>query len=188
VVYAVTLTEEMPAAELRGHFVPKGDHFEWMDGPALRAWRLGARLVLNEIDRASGDVLTFLMVILDDPETAMVTLPTGETVRPNPQFSVVATMNGNVLNDLTSGLRDRFPVTIEVTEVHPEALALLPEHLRDAARNTSLVDDSSRRLSIRVWYEFARLEGLLGTEMAAQACFARRAGDVLTALKIARAA
>lgn len=186
-VYATTLTEEMPAAELRGHFVPKGDHFEWMDGPALTAWRQGARLVLNEIDRASGDVLTFLMVILDDPETAMVTLPTGETVRPSSAFSVVATMNGNILNDLTAGLRDRFSVTIEIDEVHPDALALLPAPLRAAARNTTLVDEAARRLSVRVWYEFVRLRALLGEEIAAHACFGKRAQDAMNALKIGAA-
>lgn len=184
-VYAVTLTEEMPSAELRGHFVPVGGDFKWMDGPALLAWRQGARLVLNEIDRASGDILTFLMVILDDIETAMVTLPTGETVRPADDFSVVATMNGSVLTDLTPALRDRFPVTIDIDEVHPDALARLPKELRVAAKSTTLAEPQ-RRLSVRVWLEFVRLQSQVGEDMAMRACFGKRADDALNALKIAR--
>ena len=52
-VYQITMTEETPAAEIRGHFLPKGDEMVWMDGPAVLAWKEGARLVINEIDRAS---------------------------------------------------------------------------------------------------------------------------------------
>mgnify|MGYP001605112979 CR=1 FL=1 len=185
-VYAVTLTEEMPSAELRGHFVPVGSEFKWMDGPALLAWRQGARLVLNEIDRASGDILTFLMVILDDVETAMITLPTGETVRPVKDFSVVATMNGDVLTDLTPALRDRFPVTIDIDEVHPDALARLPKALRSAAKSTTLTEPQ-RRLSVRVWLEFVRLQPQIGDELAMRACFGKRADDAFNALKIASA-
>src|SRR5258708_30146392 len=55
-VYNLTCTEEMPAAEIRGHFVPAGDRFVWMAGPGTRAMREGARLVINQIEKASGDV------------------------------------------------------------------------------------------------------------------------------------
>src|SRR4051794_2398115 len=57
-VASCTLTPETPAAEIRGFFVPRGnDGFVWQDGPATAAWRSGGRLVLNEIDRGSGDLL-----------------------------------------------------------------------------------------------------------------------------------
>ena len=185
IVYAVTLTEEMPSAELRGHYVPHKQDFIWQDGPAIAAWRNGARLVLNEIDKASGDCLTFLMAILDDPDTTMITLPTGETVRPTNGFTIIATMNGNPGSDLPQPLRDRFPVCIEINEVHPQALAQLPEDLRMVVRNTTLVEDSARRMSIRVWLEFVKLRTMTNNDIASAACFGKRSGDVLAALKIA---
>jgi MoxR-like ATPase len=177
-IFAVTLTEDMPAAELRGHWVPVEGRFEWRDGTAVAAWRSGGRLVLNEIDRASGDALTFLMAILDDPQTAALTLPSNETVRPAAHFSVVATMNGDPSTDLRPALQDRFPVAITVDEIHPKALEQLPEDLRSAAIGTR---------SIRVWMEFARLRALEGERFAARACFGHRADEMLTALRVGRA-
>src|SRR5579872_385453 len=91
-VFNIYLTDETPAAELRGHYVPKGTEWIWKHGPAIMAWLVGGRLVINEINNASGDALDFLMAILDDHEIARLTLPTGETVRPHPNFRVVATM------------------------------------------------------------------------------------------------
>src|SRR5574339_225733 len=54
-LYAVTLTEETPAAELRGHFIPKGGEMIWHDGPFVKALKQGARLVVNEVTHASAD-------------------------------------------------------------------------------------------------------------------------------------
>ncbi len=190
-VYQITMTEETPAAEIRGHFLPKGDEMVWMDGPAIRAWREGARLVINEIDRASADSLSLMYAILDDPEFAELTLPTGETVRPAKGFHVVATMNGEPY-DLPLALRDRFPVTIEVTDVNPEAIAALPTDLQVPARESALVSDEDRRLSIRLWMEFGSLRSKLnrkfsskekGTVMAAKAIFGPRWSEALRAIK-----
>ena len=93
-VYNVYMTEETPAAELRGHFIPRGTSWEWMHGPAIRAWMEGSRLVINEINAASGDALDFLLAVLDDKSMAGITLPNGESVKPHPGFNCVATMNG----------------------------------------------------------------------------------------------
>lgn len=183
-VFALTCSEEMAAAELRGHYVPNGDRFVWQDGPAIAAWRCGGRLVINEVDKASGDAQTFLYAILDDRDSARLTLPTGEDVAPAAGFSVVATMNGDAEVDLPDALRDRFPVTIEVRAVHPNALAKLPADLRPAAERGVLAAESERRTSIRVWYVFAALRTAVGAETAAKACFGARAADVLNALKI----
>lgn len=190
-VYQVTMTDETPAAEIRGHFIPKGEEMVWMDGPGIRAWREGARLVVNEIDRASADSLSFMYALLDDPEFAELTLPTGEVVRPAEGFHVVATMNGSPY-DLPLALQDRFPVTIEVMDVNPEAIEALPEDLRVPARESALVANEDRRLSIRMWMEFASLRPKLnskfkskvkGTEMAAQAIFGARWNEALKAIK-----
>jgi MoxR-like ATPase len=182
-LFSVTMTPETPAAELRGHYVPQGSQFVWQDGAAIKAWRFGGRWVINEIDHAGGDALSFLLNCLDSAETACLTLPTGELVKPHPQFQAVATMNGSP-DDLPSALRDRFPVCIEVDAVHPSAVESLPSDLRNAALGSALAD-SDRRVSIRAWQCFASLRASIGDAAAAQAIFAQRAKDVLDSLKLA---
>lgn len=186
-LYSITITQDTPAAELRGHYVPNGDRFVWQDGPAVTAWREGARLVVNEIDHAGGDCLSFLLALLDNPETAMMTLPTGETVRPAQGFQCVATMNGQPDEALPPALRDRFPVCIHVEEAHPDAIASLPEDLRDAARGT-VAASGDRRITLRAWLAFAGLRDKVGMETAALAVFGKdRARDVMSSLRIASA-
>lgn len=182
-LFSLTLTPETPAAELRGHYIPVGNEFQWQDGPAIKAWRFGGRLVINEIDHAGGDCLSFLLNCLDSQETACLTLPTGEMVKPHPQFQAVATMNGNP-EELPSALLDRFPVCIEVDAVHPSALETLPHELRNVCLGSALADDE-RRISIRAWQCFAHLRNSVGAEAAAAAVFAKRAKDVLDGLKMA---
>lgn len=187
-VYNLTLTEETPAAELRGHFIPKGQEFVWMDGPALTAFKRGARLVLNEIDKASGDALTFCHALLDDPGIARITLPykseEGETVTvtPHPDFHVVATMNGEP-DDLPEALRDRFAVRINVDKVHPDAIASLPKELRKIA-SKGISKDGERSVSIRGWNAFVQLREIVGEENAARAVFGSRADTILNTIKI----
>lgn len=183
-VFALTCSEEMAAAELRGHYVPRGGEFVWQDGPAMAAWSCGGRLVINEVDKASADALTFLYAVLDDAESARITLPNGEDRQPKAGFSVVATMNGDPDMDLPEALRDRFPVCIEVRSVHPEALRALPADLRGPAEKGVLAPEAERRTSIRVWLEFARLRPVVGVDVAARACFGARAKDVVNGLKV----
>jgi nitric oxide reductase NorQ protein len=190
-VYQITMTEETPAAEIRGHFLPKGDEMVWMDGPAVRAWKEGARLVINEIDRASADSLSLLYAILDDPEFAEFTLPTGEIVRPKKGFHTVATMNGEP-GELPLPLQDRFPVTIEVIALNPEALKALPQDLQQVAKESAFTKDENRRLSIRMWMEFATLRVKLakshgsvkGPVLAAKAVFGKRWEEAIRAIEL----
>lgn len=186
-IYAITITPEMPAAELRGHYVPADGKFIWRDGPAISAWRNGGRLVINEIDHATGDVLSFLHNLLDDPESARMTLPTGETVRPKEGFQVIATMNG-VPADLPEAMRSRFPVTIEITNPNPDAIAALPEDLRNLALGSTVNPDEKLRINIRSWFEYARLRVKMTEEKAAKAVFGSRADEVLKSVKLAKAA
>lgn len=187
-VYQITMTDETPMAELRGHYIAKGSEWVWVDGPATIAWRKGARLVVNEIDRASEDALSFLYVIMDDPEFAKTTLPTGEVIAPASGFQVVATMNG-VPEDLPEALQDRFPVDIEITDIHPKALEQLPEDLQEPAKNSTQARSDGRRLSIRSWLEFAQLREKLGAQTAAEAIFGiEQAENVLVALRVAEKA
>jgi hypothetical protein len=184
-LFTVTMTPDTPAAELRGHYVPVGNEFKWQDGPAIRAWREGGRLVINEIDHAGGDALSFLLACLDSAETACLTLPNGEMVRPAAGFQAVATMNGDPEEDLPPALRDRFPVAIEITEAHPDGIASLPQDLQMAATGSVVASDPSRRVTLRAWLAFASLRSRIGSEAAARAVFRSRAADVLDALKIA---
>lgn len=172
-VYSVTVTMETPAAELRGHYLPRGDSFEWHDGPAIRAWREGARLVLNEIDQASGDAATFLHAILDDPDVARLTLPTGETVRPARGFHVVATTNAADLPlVLPEALLDRFAARIHVDAPHPQALSALRNNGLASLVAATIRNDPDKRVSMRQAMAFRRLclDGV-DREVAAAAIF-----------------
>lgn len=187
-VYNVTLTDETPAAELRGHYLPAGAEWKWQDGPALSAYRNGGILVLNELDHASGDALDFLHNLLDDPNASRITLPSGETVFPHDDFRAVATMNSHY-NDLCvdrPAVGDRFAVAIEVLIPHPDAVAALPEDLREVAANSAGSDLSDDRpATLRRWKAYGNLRETIGETDAAIAVFAHRAAEVCDAVKLA---
>ena len=184
-VLNVTITEDTSGAELRGHYHPRGGEFVWVDGPAVTAYRTGARLVINEIDHAGADAASFLLGLLDDKASARLTMPNGETVVRHPDFSCVATMNG-VPSDLSPALQDRFVVAVEVDAPHPDALASLPADLQSAAAGTCTHPDPARRISLRSWLAFAALRQRIPAPLAAAAVFGpERAADVLQSLTIA---
>lgn len=182
-VYNITLSDETPAAELRGHFVPIGSEWKWMHGPAVRAYLEGAVLILDEIDKASQDALDFLHGLLNDPDVARITLPNGETITPKAGFQVIATMNGE-LEDLQPALQDRFAISIEVRDPHPDAIAALPTDLQSAAKKVEDYENAERPATLRRWAAFAMLRDLpdVGAEEAAKAVFAHRAGELLDAI------
>jgi len=159
-VYCVTLTEETSAAELRGSYMIREGSFVWHDGPFVRAMREGKRLVINELQHAGADVLALLFPILESWDTARLTLPTGETLRPQGGFRVIATDN-RPPDGLPEALQDRFAGTLRVTEPHPDALATLNEDLQAAARNSSGLEDG-RQISVRGWTALQTLEPTLG--------------------------
>lgn len=181
----ITITPETPAAELRGHYHPRGGEFVWCDGPIVAAMRSGGRVVLNEIDHAGGDTLSFLLAALDNAESCRITLPSGETVRPAHGFHVVGTMNGRP-EDLLPALRDRFAATVEILEPHPAAIDALPEDLRNAARGT-VTAGGDDRITLRSWLAFARLRPRIGADTAAQAVFGSNWRAVLDSLAVAAA-
>ena len=193
-VFSVTLTEETPAAELRGHYILKDGKYAWQDGPALAAWRCGGRLVVNEIQRGGPDVHALLLAITDDPAIAELDLPSGEKVKPADGFTCVATMNGEPKEQLDPALLDRFCVAIAIDKVHPDAVKQLPEDIQLAAERTALIDNEERRISVRAWYAFAQLRKELAQvhgqdqaqQLAAKAVFNLRAQDALDALAIAK--
>lgn len=166
--YAITLTDETSAAELRGHFIFKGGDAVWHDGPFVRAMREGKRLVINEITNASSDVLALLFPILESFETARLTLPSGETVSPAKGFHVVATDN-RPPDLLPEALQDRFMAYIKVEETHPKALNGIDKTLKKIAKQT--IGSGDRLISARGWHALNVLKDEFGMADACTLAF-----------------
>src|SRR5271170_2565551 len=97
--HRLVCTEGMTAGDVTGCWMPTASgQFEWLDGAAVRAWHgdgtNGGRLVVDEADRAAGDVLALLLAVCDSDGSARFDHPAlGEVVTPNAGFSVVMTTN-----------------------------------------------------------------------------------------------
>ena len=183
-------TEDLTTGEIIGTWMPAGaGKWEWREGPAIRAWRAnggrGGRLVVDEVDRASGDALSTLLAITDSPESARWRNPeTGQWVKPGPDFSVVMTTNLEDLEDIPPALRDRFPVALRIDRPHPHAVSGLSEDLKGPALLGSL-GEGERRVSLRRFYALDQLRTHLGAERAARLLFGESEGQaVLDALAI----
>lgn len=182
--------EDMTAADVTGHYKPSASGaWAWHDGSVVKAWQgdgvRGGRVVADEIDKASGDVLSLLLAMFDTPDSASWENPeNGRIVRPRPGFSVVMTTNVEDMRELPTALRDRFPVAIRINTPHPNALLGLSEDLRGAAANSADADPS-RRFSIRTFMAFDQLrKNGMDQERAARITFGRRADDILDAIKV----
>jgi MoxR-like ATPase len=188
--HRLVCTEDMTAADVTGCWMPTASgQFEWLDGAAVRAWRgdgvVGGRLVVDEADRAAGDVLALLLAVCDSDGSARFDHPaTGSPVTPNEGFSVVLTTNLEHPEELPVALRDRFPVAIEIDTPHPDAVELLPEDLRDAAVAIAAAPPP-RRASLRAFYAYARLRECVEPDRAARLAFgAARGREIADALVI----
>ena len=133
----------------------------WNDGVAIEMWKKGGRLVLNEIDHAGQDVSSILHGLLDDVEFAEITLPNEEkeVVRPNKGFQVIATMNGEP-EDLPEALRDRFPIKINIENIHPKAVESLSPKI-----SSVMLDLENTDTSIRSFMELDRLVNKQGVAL-----------------------
>lgn len=175
----------MTAADVTGCWMPTAaGRFEWLEGAATRAWRgdgiRGGRLVVDEADRATGDVLALLLAVCDTDGSARFDHPaTGEPLTPLDGFTVVMTSNLEHPGELPSALRDRFPVAIEIDAPHPGALARLPEDLRCAAAAAAAAAPP-RRLSVRALYAYATLRESLEPSRAARLAFGACQGEAVT--------
>lgn len=189
-VFSVTMTEDTASANLEGFYKPSSSGtFEWHDGIAIQSWRNGGRLVINEIDHASPDAMTFLHAILDDQEIAQLTINNDdkETVRPQPGFQVIATTNSPP-ESLPLALKDRFPVKIHVDKIHPKAMEQFPDEWHKVINDTSIVDDPESRISVRSWKEFFELQKKgFEIEVAAKLVFADKAEELVDAVTLAKA-
>lgn len=180
-------TEDMTDADIVGCWQPSREGWHWREGKAVTAWRNGDRLVIDEIDRASGDVLSVLLAMTDTAESSSWQNPeTGETVTPHPDFSVVMTTNLERMTDLPDALRDRFPIALRIDTPHPDALARLPREYQNTARALADHSDPEQRASLRAFLELARLEVHLGRAEAARLIFgADRATELVNTWNLA---
>ena len=152
--YRLICTEEMTDSDLIGGYRQSTNGtWQFREGVGIKAWREGARLVVDEINRVNSDVESRLMALIDTSASSSWEHPeTGEIVKPNEGFSVVATMNGEP-EDLAPAVLDRLVVQIRVDEPHPDAIRALPEYLRDIAFSFASRTDSDR-YSLRNFVEF----------------------------------
>jgi len=175
-------TEDLTSGEITGTWLPTSQgKFEWREGPAIRAWRgldgRGSRLVVDEVDRASGDALSTLLAVTDSIESARWRHPdTLDWVRPGPEYSVVMTSNVEHLDEIPAALLDRFPVAIRIDRPHPKALRRLSPDLRASALAGSLGPEE-RRISLRSFYTFDQLRATLGATRAAELVFGRASAE-----------
>jgi MoxR-like ATPase len=186
--YRIICNEDMTDADVTGYMKPSGDEWRWIEGKAVKAWQgdgiRGARVVADEIDRASGDVLSTLLAMFDTPDSAAWEHPeTGRVIRPKEGFSVVMTTNVEDMRELPEALKDRFPVAIRINQPHPEALKVLSPDLRSAAASSADAD-KKRRFSMRAFMEFDRLRKTIEVERAAGLIFGKAAGDILDAIRV----
>lgn len=187
--YRLACTEDMTEADIRGCWMPNASGtWDWHLGAAMKAWMgdglAGGRLVVDEVDRASGDAESIMLAVTDTVDSMVWEHPeTGRKLRPLDGYSVIMTTNIEQMDELPTALKDRFPVAIRINEPHPNALLGLPEDLRAAAA-ASADADRGRRFSIRAFQSFAGLRDTMGNERAARMIFGPVADDILDALLI----
>lgn len=183
---SITLSEDVSVQELMGHYIPTGAEWSFHYGPVSIAFKEGRLLVLNEIGRASGPVRDFLLVILDNPDVARLTLPSGETLRPAPGFKVIATSN-TPLAELEHALRSRFQAEVHLPSPHPEIIRKLDrQYPRLGQALADSFKDPERALDPRRVMSFAEMlqEGI-PLKQAAVLAFGDAAPDVLAAFSAA---
>lgn len=185
--FRLVCTEDMTNADVTGSFMLEKGDFKWVAGSALKAWdgngTQGGRLVVDEIDKAGGDVFATLLAMTDTVDSARWENPTnGKIEVPRDGFTAIMTTNIESMEELPAALKDRFPCAIRINEPHPNALAGLPRDLREYARK--MADAGNRRISLRQFYDYSKLRESHGDERAANLIFGDRSESFLDAMKV----
>lgn len=187
--FRLVCTEDMTNMDVTGGFMPNGNGgFMWLDGAALKAWKgngtMGGRLIVDEVDKASGDVFATLLAMLDSDESASFEHPeTGEVVRPLAGFSAIMTTNIENMGELPTALADRFPIRIRINEPHPDALLRLSPELRGYA--VRMADAGDDRISLRAFMALDTLRKSVGMERACYLTFGEvRGREIMDAIAI----
>jgi len=182
--WRLTCTDDMTQMEVTGGFMPQADGtFGYLEGPAVKARKAGGRLVVDEIDKAGGDVFATLLNMTDSDESAMWENPlTGEKTTPARGYTVIMTTNVEQIEELPAALIDRFPVRLRIDRPHPSALMTLPYEWRGYADR--MADAGSERMSLRLFQSLHQLSVQMGEEKAARLILGTRAEAFLTAIKV----
>lgn len=182
--HRVLCSPDMTTADVDGLWKPSKDDWKFIEGSALRAWSNGDRLILDELDQASGDVLTALLLICDSDGSAVREHPeTGERISPKRGFEIIATTNAERLSDLPANLIDRFPIRININEVNPEAVALLRPSLQNVA--VAYANRQKDRYSLRSFFAYEKLTNSMDNETALRLVFGNEAPAIWQALQVA---
>ena len=140
----VTLTEGHLVSDLVATLLPSdGGGWRVAPGPLARALAEGWPIHLDEVDRASPEVMQALLGLLD--ARPHVVLPDGRAVTAARKPAVVATSNVADPGELEPALLDRLAVRLHVAEPAPEALKTL-RHLASSI-------DAGRRETARRFAE-----------------------------------
>jgi MoxR-like ATPase len=182
--YRITCTDDMTNMDVTGGFLPSADGgFEWIEGAAVKAMTGGGRLVVDEIDKAGGDVFATLLNITDSDGSSIWEHPvTGQKHTASHGYTVIMTTNVEQIEELPQALIDRFPVRIRIDRPHPLALETLPLAWRDYADR--MADAGAERMSLRLFQSLNKLSQRLGTEKAAKVILGDRADAFLQAVAI----
>ena len=185
--WRLVCTDDMTNADVTGHYIPSGNDWAWKDGMAVKAWQgdglRGGRLVVDEIDKAGGDVFATLLAMTDTLDSAKWERPSdGRSIRPMEGYSVVMTTNIEDMRELPEALKDRFPVAIRINQPHPSSLEKLSADLRPYALR--MADAGARRISLRTFFAYDQLRKSMGDEKAAKLVFHDQAQSFLDAIKI----
>lgn len=184
--YRLICTEEMSDSDLIGGYRQSGNGtWRYREGVGIKAWREGARLVVDEINRMNSDVESRLMALTDTEVSASwQNEETGEIIKPHKNFSVVATMNGEP-EDLSPAILDRFVVRCQINTPHPKAIEALPEYLRSMAITLTNPDTADYRYSIRNFIVFNEVYSKSqDLEKSVYSVFPETAEWILDSLKI----
>lgn len=199
VVYVLQCTEETPAIIAVGYERVVGGDMIFGPGPIPRAWGWDdlacaagkpngcvGRLVVEEIDKASGDLLQILLAAADDVRIAQMLLPTGIIITPPKDggYQIVATSNAPV-SSLPDALRDRFEgIVLHIDQPAPGAIEDLDADVRKAAKS-SCIAKGEKRIGIRQWRAFCELRKSTGDQtFAGRIVFRKRAKEILSDLSI----
>ena len=118
-LYTVACHEETSATDLIGRYIIKGAETVWIDGPMTKAVKEGAILYLDEVAEARPDIIVALHSLTDHRRTLFID-KTGETVKADPSFMLIATYNPGYqkgFKELKPSTRQRF---VSVSFVYPD--------------------------------------------------------------------
>lgn len=125
---------EYSPAEAMGMYVPAGDSFRWESGPVDLCYSEGGRIILDEINEASGPMKTYLYGLLDRGPGGTISY-VGRTFVQQPGYQVVATQNGYPdQGDLPAALLDRFDAWFLLFEPSEEQYQLLEPDVQSLCR------------------------------------------------------